>query len=261
MRMTRHSDFIQQLKERYLPAGNEERLIFRRFSTARMPGARMSRPEGNFFTALYTALGVDPDICTVTFSEFLDGNPRRGVRSHPLREQERVCDLAYASWIDECGSRPGNDLGTWIGEPGECGLGFTTRGARMLSTLRHHAADASAGVRGDLRRSGRGATRFWWYEAATRRAIDPNRFSTIYFGKHLRSAYILAGMSPPAELDRNLVPRKSRLGPSRIKRRPSPNMTACASKVGCPGLLTWSVDGWKDVKKTTLSPSGGEWPG
>ena len=61
-----------------------------------------------------------PNRCTVTFSEFLDGNPRRGVRSHPLREnRERVCDLAYASWIDECGSRPGNDLGTWIGEPEE----------------------------------------------------------------------------------------------------------------------------------------------
>ena len=28
-------------------------------------------------------------------------------------------------------------------------------------------------------------------------------------------------------------------------------------KVGCPGLLTWSVDGWKEVKKTTLLPSGG----
>jgi alpha-amylase/alpha-mannosidase (GH57 family) len=38
------------------------------------------------------------------------------VGSHPLREQERVCDLAHASWIDEYGSHPGNDLGIWIGE-------------------------------------------------------------------------------------------------------------------------------------------------
>lgn len=45
--------------------------------------------------------------------------PQARVRPHPLQEQERVCDLAHASWIDEYRSRPGNDLGTWIGEPEE----------------------------------------------------------------------------------------------------------------------------------------------
>jgi alpha-amylase/alpha-mannosidase (GH57 family) len=31
-------------------------------------------------------------------------------------ELTKVYHLFHASWIDENGSRPGNDLGTWIGE-------------------------------------------------------------------------------------------------------------------------------------------------
>jgi alpha-amylase/alpha-mannosidase (GH57 family) len=112
------SDFICQLKERFMPAGNDERIVSVILDGENAWGSyqQAGRP---FFDALYGMLGFDPQICTVTFSEFLEGNPGRGVRDHPVQEQERVCKLAHASWIDEYHSRPGNDLGTWIGEPEE----------------------------------------------------------------------------------------------------------------------------------------------
>jgi hypothetical protein len=33
------------------------------------------------------------------------------------------------------------------------------------------------------------------------------------------------------------------------------------SKAGCPGLLVWSINDWKDARETVLSASGGMMPG
>ncbi len=43
----------------------------------------------------------------------------RGVHPHPVDSLEPVSELFTGSWIDEAGSTPGVDLGTWIGEPEE----------------------------------------------------------------------------------------------------------------------------------------------
>ena len=46
-----------------------------------------------FLQALYSLLERDAEIRTVTFSEYLDGNPIRGIQAHPVEGQERVHDL------------------------------------------------------------------------------------------------------------------------------------------------------------------------
>ena len=246
------SDFIKQLKERYLPVGNEERLVSVILDGENAWGS-YEQAGRQFFKALYTALGADPEICTVTFSEFLDGNPQRGVGSHPLREQERVCDLAHASWIDECGSRPGNDLGTWIGEPEENAAWDLLREARECFqrsgiTPQTHPCAFEAIYAAE------GSDWFWWY--GDDQTCDSEPLFDDLFRQHLRSAYILAGMSPPAKLDQSIVPRMETWTFTDQKTSISKH-DRLRFKVGCPGLLTWSVDGRKEVKKTTLSPSGG----
>jgi alpha-amylase/alpha-mannosidase (GH57 family) len=246
------SDFIRQLKERYLPAGNEERLVSVILDGENAWGS-YEQAGREFFKALYTALGVDPDICTVTFSEFLDGNPRRGVESHPLREQERVCDLAHASWIDECGSRPGNDLGTWIGEPEENAAWDLLREARQCFE-RSGITPQTQPRAFEAIYAAEGSDWFWWY--GNDQTCNSEPLFDDLFRQHLRSAYILAGMNPPVELDQSIVPRIETWTFTDQKTSISKH-DRLRFKVGCPGLLTWSVDGWKDVKKTTLSPSGG----
>ncbi|KAB2892418.1 MAG: hypothetical protein F9K40_18540, partial [Kofleriaceae bacterium] len=64
-----------------------------------------------FLEALYRRLAASPELETTTCARFL--------AEHPVDELPRVHALATASWIDEAGSRPGADLGTWIGEHDE----------------------------------------------------------------------------------------------------------------------------------------------
>jgi alpha-amylase/alpha-mannosidase (GH57 family) len=106
-------DFLQRIKARFaerLP-GNEDRVL-----TVVLDGENAwsayredARP---FLHALYGLLEVDAEIETVTFSEYLEGNPARGIAPHPVEVQPKVYDLFTGSWIDENGSAPGVDLDT-----------------------------------------------------------------------------------------------------------------------------------------------------
>ncbi len=68
-----------------------------------------------FFYALYSDLSESyelGEVITVTMSEYLKGNPDRGVPAHPITEQRELEPLFPGSWIE-------GTFGIWIGESEE----------------------------------------------------------------------------------------------------------------------------------------------
>jgi alpha-amylase/alpha-mannosidase (GH57 family) len=246
------SDFICQLKERFMPAGNDERIVSVILDGENAWGSyqQAGRP---FFEALYGMLGSDPEICTVTFSEFLEGNPGRGVRDHPVQEQERVCKLAHASWIDEYGSRPGNDLGTWIGEPEENAAWDLLREMRELFQ-REKITPQTHPQAFEALYAAEGSDWFWWYGDDQTCDAEPE-FDDL-FRYHLRCAYKLASLEPPPDLEQSIVPHVVNWSFLDQKKTISPR-DRLRFKAGCPGSLVWSVNDWKDSCETVLTTSGG----
>jgi alpha-amylase/alpha-mannosidase (GH57 family) len=95
-------EFVDQIKRRFARrvSGDEDRV-----STVILDGENAwgafqedARP---FLRALYRLLQSDTEVQTVTFGEYLEGNPSRGVASHPVETQTKVYDLFTGSWIDE----------------------------------------------------------------------------------------------------------------------------------------------------------------
>jgi alpha-amylase/alpha-mannosidase (GH57 family) len=69
----------------------------------------------SFFWALYQELSDSyeiGEIVTVTMSEYILGNPERGIPAHPTKDQKELEPLHAGSWID-------GTFGIWIGEPEE----------------------------------------------------------------------------------------------------------------------------------------------
>ena len=114
---TAAGEFLAQIKERFARrvTGDDDRVL-----TVVLDGenawSAYREDARSFLHALYGLLERDAEIQTVTFAEYLDGNAARGVHPHRLESQAKVYDLFTGSWIDEMGSAPGVDLGTWIGE-------------------------------------------------------------------------------------------------------------------------------------------------
>jgi alpha-amylase/alpha-mannosidase (GH57 family) len=97
-----------------------------------------------FLHALYRRLAEDPRVTTTTFAEALET-----VGAHD------TVTPAIGSWIDEPGSEPGVDLGTWIGKP---------RKNALWAAL---AARRARGLPDDPRRrrallAAEGSDWFWW---------------------------------------------------------------------------------------------------
>jgi alpha-amylase/alpha-mannosidase (GH57 family) len=68
-----------------------------------------------FLNALYRKLSKlyeSRQVITTTTTEYLKGNPQRGIPSHPIQQQPRMKQLWPGSWINA-------NYNTWIGEPEE----------------------------------------------------------------------------------------------------------------------------------------------
>lgn len=192
-----------------------------------------------FLRALYGLLAGDAAIQTVTPCEYLSGNPARGIRPYPVGDLPEVHDLATGSWIDEPGSAPGVDLGTWIGEEEENhAWGLLAAARAALETTGKRPDEAPDAWRAML--AAEGSDWFWWFGDDQDSGQD-EVWDDLY-RTHLRAVYAGVGLPPPPELDDHIVPHlavftftgslPSVQGGDRL-----------AVRTNCPGRLFWRHDG------------------
>jgi len=206
-----------------------------------------------FLHALYRRLGDDPEIRTVTFAEFLEGNPVRRVPAHPVSSHEKVYDLFCGSWIDELGSHPGVDLGTWIGEPEE------NRAWELLGEARGNLSKRGATPERDPASfeslyAAEGSDWFWWY-GDDKSAEHDSEFDEL-FRRHLKQVYRGLGRTPPRRLSQRLVPRTvvwSFEHPIGVIERSD----RLVIQTHCRGVVTWAVNEGEVQQRAELAAVGG----
>lgn len=246
-------DFLREVKERFAHRleGDADHVLSVILDGENAWGAYRedARP---FLHALYELLERDVEVRTVTFSEYLDGNPVRGIAPHPLSEQTRVHDLFTGSWIDENASGLGVDLGTWIGE-GEENRGWELLGQARNFLTASGASQQTAPTAFDALYAAEGSDWFWWFGDDQDSGNDPE-FDDL-FRLHLKTVYRAMGAQPPLALDRNIVPHTvlwtfTQQVPSI---QPGDRLRV---RTHCPGLLTWQVDD-APALSASLTPVGG----
>ncbi|MDP3090946.1 MAG: glycoside hydrolase family 57 protein [Nitrospira sp.] len=248
------ADFVRELKERFAWRVDdpENRIVSIILDGENAWGAyrQQARP---FLHALYAALVADPEIRTVTFREYLEGNPARGVLGHPVAGLRKVYDLFEASWIDENGSRPGNDLGTWIGEKEENQAWNLLRETRDLldrvkaTPERHRKAF-------DALYAAEGSDWFWWF--GEDQASDSDVEFDDLFRTHLQNVYRSLRRRPPAVLTRPIVPH----APIWTFSRPIRSIWAgdrLIIRTNCPGRLAWKTNAQETWTEAIMVPAGG----
>lgn len=212
------------------------------------------REDGRpFLHALYRALAADAEIKTVTVSEYLEGNPDRRLPPHPAAEQKRVHHLFTGSWIDELGSAPGVDLGTWVGEPEE-NAAWALLGAVRRALEESGARPASSPEAFGALYAAEGSDWFWWFGEDHTSDAD-EAFDDLFRG-HLKAACRLAGVEPPTGLDRHIVAHRVVWTFTAPVGEVQPGDRLLV-RTNCPGILAWSTDGWRSLRELPLSPSGG----
>ena len=205
-----------------------------------------------FLRALYYLLERDPELRTVTFGEYIRGNALRRVAPHPIDRMPAVYELFTGSWIDEAGSRPGVDLGTWIGEDEE------NRAWRLLAEARQFLA-ASGATPADAPSAylaaymAEGSDWFWWYGDDQSSGRD-DVFDELYRG-HLKAIYASLGAAAPRRLDEHIAPHTVVWTHSRPVAAVG-QRDRLTIRTHCPGRLTWSVDG-RAPESADLAPEGG----
>jgi alpha-amylase/alpha-mannosidase (GH57 family) len=216
------------------------------------------RDDGRpFLHALYAALEADGEIRAVTPSEFIDGNPERAVANHPLAEQARVYELFTGSWIDEAGSAPGVDLGTWIGEPEEnAGWALLGDARRDLADALDLAAPAEAPrFLGSLAlMAAEGSDWFWWFGGDQDSGHDPD-FDEL-FRHHVGTAYAALGRVVPDAVRVPIVPRV----PIWTFARPVDEIfvgDALVVRTNCPGVVAWVLTPTGASGELALAAVGG----
>lgn len=250
-------DFVTQIKRRITDRlhGTTDRVLTVILDGENAWGAYAEdgRP---FLRALYAELAADPELRTVTFREYLDGDPSRGVRSHPLGGQPVVHDLFAGSWIDEVGSSAGVDLGTWIGEDEE-NRAWALLGSVRDDLARRGATAATAPEAFHALYAAEGSDWFWWFGDDQESGHD-DMFDDL-FRTHLRSVYTLLGIEPSsalaAALVEHIVPHVATWTFTRPVDviRPGDRMHVVTN---CPGELTWWVDETPSHTAKT-QPAGG----
>lgn len=195
-----------------------------------------------FLRALYGLLADDPAVQTVTPCEYLSGNPARGIRPYPIEDLPAVHDLATGSWIDEPGSAPGVDLGTWIGEEEEnhaWGLLGAARAA--LEATGKTPREAPQAWQAML--AAEGSDWFWWFGDDQDSGQD-EVWDDLYRA-HLRAVYTGVGLPPPLALDDHIVPHLAVF--TFTGSLPSVQEgDRLAVRTTCPGRLFWRYDGGEE---------------
>ncbi len=245
--------FVREIRERFasrLRAG-EDRVLTVVLDGENAWGAYRhdARP---FLHALYGQLEHEGDIQTVTFSEFLEGDAGRGVSPHPISGQPSVDELATGSWIDEVGSAPGVDLGTWIGEEEE-NRAWNLLGNARMALARAGATPASSPAAFQSLYAAEGSDWFWWFGSDQDSGHDAD-FDDL-FRRHLRSGYRAAGLTPPAALARHLVPHAEvwTFSHQVAGVQQGDRLVVCTN---CPGDLHWQLDE-QEPASAALTPVGG----
>lgn len=197
-------------------------------------------------------LETDARLKTVTFSEYLRGNPARGIDPHPVRELARVYELATGSWIDEPGSGPGVDLGTWIGEPEENAAWNLLGATRAMFANASPQAPAVARARESIF-AAEGSDWFWWF-GSDQESRNDAAFDEL-FRTHLKAVYSALDAEAPDVLDDFIVPHPvvwTFTRPLTAVRRSD----QLSIRTNCPGRLTYRVD-QMPVETRPLAPVGG----
>jgi len=246
-------EFLAEIKERFVRRieGDGDRVL-----TVVLDGENAwggyrddARP---FLHALYELLAQDHEVRTVTFTEYLEGAPARRLRPHPGQAQAQVFGLFPGSWIDEFGSAPGVDLGTWIGEPEE------NRAWDLLGRVRDELAGAIASRESPADPvhalyAAEGSDWFWWLGQDQESGNDPV-FDDL-FRAHLAEAYRSLGATVPRWLEDHLVPRAvtwTFAQPVDVI-QPGDRLVV---RTNCPGTLTWRA-GDRPAETVSLAPVGG----
>ncbi len=203
-----------------------------------------------FLTELYRRLAKGDVARAVTFGEYLAGAPKRDVAPHPPVTLDRLEPLACASWIDEAGSLPGNDLGTWVGEPEENRAWELLGQAREMLEGSGAPAAAKAAAR-EFLLAAEASDWFWWYGDDQGGGAD-EEFDRL-FREYVAAAYRALGEEPPAALSEAIAPR-------RVIWRPDARVSL---RVGDLLVVEWprggeayfGVNGWQQPAYRALAPA------
>jgi alpha-amylase/alpha-mannosidase (GH57 family) len=209
-----------------------------------------------FLRELYARLARGDVARAVTFGEYLTGAPQRDVAPHPPVTLDHLKPLACASWIDEAGSLPGNDLGTWVGEPDE------NRAWELLGEARDalEQSSAPAPAKAEAREyllAAEASDWFWWYGDDQGGGAD-EEFDRL-FRENVAAAYRALGVEPPAEIGEVVAPR-------RVIWRPDGQLSLRSGDllvVEWPraGGVYFGVNGWQRPTWRELAPATGVMPG
>ena len=211
-------DFIRTLL-RYAPApGDPQRLL-----TVILDGEnawewyRLDNDAKDFMHALYrklSALYVTKQIVSVTMSEYLDGNPKRGVAPHPIASMRQLDWLYPGSWINA-------NFDTWIGEDEENRAWNYLLTARQdldnsgLAQPNPKSPEPETGSRDHLAYkaweemyAAEGSDWFWWYGTDQTAPSGDKPFDIAYI-THLKNIYTYAleagGTMPEREFKEIIV--------------------------------------------------------
>lgn len=210
-----------------------------------------------FLHALYGLLEEATDVQTVTPGGYLAGEPRRYIRPHPVSEQTVVHDLFTGSWIDENGSAPGVDLGTWIGEPEE-NRAWHLLGEAREALERAGLTPEKAPAAFQALHAAEGSDWYWWF-GEDQDSGNEAEFDELFRG-HLRSVYRDAGLAPPDSLERPISTRTAIWSFT----DPIAQITrgdALTIRAHCPGELVWWLNEETTRQKEPLVPAGGAMAG
>jgi alpha-amylase/alpha-mannosidase (GH57 family) len=205
-----------------------------------------------FLMALYRRLARGDVARAVTFTEYLDGAGMRGLAPHPPLTLERLSPLACASWIDEAGSLPGNDLGTWVGEAEE-NRAWELLGEARAALERSRAPDGARAEGREFLLAAEASDWFWWYGDDQGGGAD-EEFDRL-FRENVAAAYRALGAEVPAALRRAIAPR-------RVVWRPGRRVSLQVGDLLVvewprPGEVRFGVNGWYEPGQKELVPAGG----